>query len=97
MKNYTEIFDWMKGLGKPSNFDQYRVLAEKNPMSGEGPQVDASLTVMNASSHPIIRFDFYDMYPNDLSGFTFDYTDTDVQFVTANARFSYRQYTYTRL
>jgi hypothetical protein len=95
--NYREIFDWIEGLGKPTNFDQYAKLANNSLASGLGPQVDGSIIILDSSLKPNIRFDFFDLYPTHLSGFKLDYTLEDVEYITADVEFSYRQYTYTML
>lgn len=97
MDNYREIFDWIQGLGKPDNFDQYKNLASQPNGSGLGPQVDATLTVLDKDLKPNIDFYFYDVYPTELSGFKLDYTLDDVQYITADVEFSYREYTYKKL
>jgi hypothetical protein len=95
--NYREIFDWIQGLGKPDNFDQYRILAEQPVGSGDGTQVDANLVILDADLKPNIEFHFYDLYPTELSGFRLDYTLNDVEYITADVEFSYREYNYKKV
>ena len=94
MENYFEIFDWMEGLGKPTNYEQYADLVAKN-RDGEGPQVDGSLLILNSQSEISRTVKFYDLWPTELSGFDLDYTLEDVEYVTATVSFIYRQYTPT--
>jgi len=94
MANYIEIFDWIKGLAKPDNFDQYRILAEQPKGSGLGPQVDATLTILDSDLKANIEFYFSDIFPKELSGFKLDYTMEDVQYITADVQFSYNSFTY---
>ena len=94
MANYIEIFDWIKGLAKPDNFDQYRILAEQPIGSGLGPQVDATLTILDSDLKANIEFYFNDIFPKELSGFRLDYTMEDVQYITADVQFSYNSFTY---
>jgi hypothetical protein len=97
LENYREIFDWIQGIGKPSNFDQYRLLAANPVESGLGPQVDATLTLLDLNLSPNIEFYFHDLYPTALSGFKLDYTLQDPPAVTADVEFSFTQYTYKKL
>ena len=97
MDNYLEIFDWITGLGSTLNFDQYAAMADAPFGSGDGTQVDATLTVSNSNNVPNIEFHFYDLYPFNLSGFKLDYTAEDVQYLTATVDFAYTQYVYKRL
>jgi hypothetical protein len=94
MANYIEIFDWIKGLAKPDNFDQYRVLSQQPKGSGLGPQVDATLTILDSDLKANIEFYFSDIFPKELSGFKLDYTMEDVQYITADVQFSYNSFTY---
>jgi len=97
MKDYLELFEWSQGLGIPTSFDQYAALATAVPGTGDGPQVDATLVVLDSDNKAKIHFTFIDMFPTRLSGFRFDYTLDTHEFVTATVEFSYRQYTYTLL
>ena len=95
MINYFEIYDWMSGIGTPESFNQYAALnAQPN---GFGVLVDADLIVLNGTMNPNIKITFSDVNPISLSGFKFDSTETDVNYITATAEFSYREYVYTRL
>lgn len=92
MDNYFEIFTWMQGLGKPQNYDQYKRLAAAAPGSGEGPQVDGTLHILNSQSDPSRVIQFYDMWPTELSGFELDYTLDQIEYVTATVTFIYTQF-----
>jgi hypothetical protein len=94
MSNYIEIFDWIKGLAKPDNFDQYRILASQPIGSGLGPQVDATLTILDSDLKSNVEFYFNDIFPKELSGFNLDYTMEDVRYITADVKFSYNSFTY---
>lgn len=94
LDNYREIFDWLEGLGKPSNYDQYRVLAEAEPGTGEGPQVDATLSILNSRDQPSIQFMFEDLAPISLSGFKLAYTMENTEYITAEVEFQYTLYRY---
>lgn len=91
MENYFEIFDWMQGLGKPSNYGQYASLVERG-RDGEGPQVDGSLIIFNSQSDITRTVNFYDLWPAELNGFDLDYTLEEVQYVTATVSFIYTQF-----
>lgn len=97
MKNYFELYDWMTGHGKPESFTQFANLDNNQPGDGFGLYSDATLIVLNNTMNPTISITFYDMYPNRLSGFTFDSTVNDITGLSATATFNYREYTYTRL
>ena len=97
MVNYREIFDWIQGLGKPDNFNQYAAIVNQPAGSGTGAQVDATLTILDSDLQPNLQFYFYDLYPTQLSGFELNYTLNDVEYITADVEFSYREYNYKKL
>jgi len=96
MYSYTEIYDWMTGLGKPESFDQYKSLESGLPGSGKELYSDATLIFLNGTMNPNVIFTFYDVYPKALSGFNLDSRNTDVNYVTATATFNYREFVYSR-
>ena len=69
-------------------------MAEQAPGTGLGPQVDATLTILNANLKPNVEFYFTDIFPKELSGFRLDYTMEDVQYITADVEFSFNSFTY---
>ena len=97
MYSYFELYDWMVGIGKPDNFGQYAALANAGKTTGQGVQVDADLVILNGTMNPNIKLTFYDIIPVTLSGFKFDSTLTNVDYITASASFKYREYVYERL
>lgn len=97
MDNYLEIFEWIQGIGKPTDFAQYAALAGTEIGSGQGVQVDGNLILLNSTNQPNVKFNFIDLYPVNLSGFELDYTVENVPYLTSVVTFSYRQYTYERL
>ena len=97
MKDYFEIYDWIIATGFPENFDQYKKIAQNPQTSGRGVIVDADLLILSSTMRPNIKITFNDVIPVSLSGFKFDSTATDVNYVTATAEFKYRQYKYERL
>lgn len=92
MKNYLEIFDWLKGIGFPDNFDQYKSLAGHSMTTGDGLFSDISLIVLSGAKNPNIQINFYDCFPVDLSEIQFESTDADINYITATATFANRRF-----
>lgn len=78
LSSYLEIYNWMTGLGRPDNFEQYNYV-----------ESDASVLILNSAKHPIINVRFTDIFPTSISPLDFDATLTDVQYVTATATFAF--------
>ena len=93
LKNYLEIHSWMKELGKPKDFDEYRRLAVDVPqISGYGVKSDISLILMTNIKNPNYIIDFIDCFPSSLGDIQFDTREDDINYLTASATFLYVYY-----
>lgn len=102
MKNYVEIYDWLIGSGFPDNYGQYfgrgpDDLGVKSFTKQDAVKSDASLTILNSNMRPIIDVKFVDIAPIALSELNFDMKYTDVDYIAAQATFSYRYFLIERL
>ena len=89
--NYGEVYNWMISLGRlfPGN---YANLQSQPTFTGESIKSDVGLIVLNSHRIPIYEIIFHEAWPTSLSGFEFDTTMDDVNFITATARFKYAYY-----
>ena len=98
LENYMEIQNWMRGLGFPERLGQFAELERQNSgrvqYSNEGQNIysDGTLQVLSSSELPNFQIFFKDMFPYSLSTMTFDATDTDIQYFTADVSFKYSIY-----
>jgi hypothetical protein len=92
LQNYLEIHNWIRGLGKPQDYQEYANISKEDPMTGEGIYSDISLVVLSSTKMPNYELIFIDAHPVSLSGLTFNTTSTDVNFITASAQFKYTLY-----
>lgn len=97
LQNYMEIRNWLVGLGKPENFEQYRALEEKEPISGEGIYSDISLMILSSTKMPNYEVTYVDAFPVTLSELVFNTTDPDVNYIEASSTFKYTYYTITNI
>lgn len=95
MKNYIEIHEWIKQLGFPNNYDEYKTIASHAPITGMGIKSDISLLVLNSSRNPKMDIIFKDAFPVGLSSLIFDSTASDVNYLEASATFVYSSYDIT--
>lgn len=93
MVNYIEIYNWMVGLGKPHNFEEYKKL--KN--SDFGLYSDADVIIKSSQKNPSIKFSFTNMFPVSISPITLDTTQEDVVYVDATVEFKFDTFSITRL
>lgn len=91
LKNFTEIFNWMVGLGFPESQTQYKELKDTSKRNG-GLRSDASIVILTSSNNPVKEFVFRDMFPVSLGGLRFVTTSGDVEYQVATAVFSIRDF-----
>ena len=95
MENYKEIFSWMEGIGFPEDFKQYENVKKTDPKNSgpmSGIMSDATLIILTGSQTPKIEFKFKDAFPTQLASLQFDAGTEDVQYLMADATFSYRSF-----
>ena len=101
LRNYKEMLDWIKALGFPDNFDQYKQNAlvtrntgtgQQQQGSGKGVYSDATLTVLSSAKNPILNVIFKNIYPVTLTDINFDSSDPDLRYVTATCSFNIQGY-----
>ena len=90
--NYLEIHNWIKALGKPKDFEQYKILEETKSWTGDGIYSDISVMVLSSTKMANYEIVFVDAFPTRLGDVVFDSTDNDVTYVTCDADFKYTLY-----
>jgi len=88
MNNYLEIYNWIKGVTFPQNFDQFKTINE----SKEGRFSDISVLVLNSSKNPSINITYRNCFPISLSEITLDTTSSDLVYPEATVTFQYDYY-----
>lgn len=92
LQNYLEIHNWIKELGFPNDFNEYKRIASAPVASGMGIVSDMSLLVLSSSRNPKFDIVFKDAFPVSLSSLIFDVTRNDVNYLEASATFKYTSY-----
>jgi hypothetical protein len=98
LENYMEIQNWIRGLGFPERLSQFSDLEETGLVKGnylkdrQNIYSDGTLQVLTSSQIPNFQISFKDLFPYSLSTMTFDATDTDIQYFTADVSFKYTIY-----
>lgn len=90
MRNYYEIYDWMLKVSRNKSFSGYASIA--NASTGEGVFSDASLLVLSSAKRPILRVNYINLFPTQISDLIFDTRDTTVNYLDAIVTFSYERY-----
>ena len=105
LKNYMEIQNWIRGLGYPESTEQFDKLEKegKNVLPRQykqmGDQIYSDGTLQILSSNMVAKFNvnFKELFPYSLTTLTFDATDTDIDYFTADVAFKYTMYNLTNL
>lgn len=92
LSNYIEIHNWIRGLSFPDNFSEYKALANKPAVSGEGLKSDASLIITTNGKSPNFECVFEDAFPVSISNMNFATTEDSVNYIEATATFLYTQF-----
>ena len=100
--NFIEIQNWMRGLGFPESLAEFQELKDQailGPMGKSTSDVysDGTLQILSSNLVPKFQVVFSDLFPYSLSTVTFDATDTDIEYFTADVAFKYTIYEITDL
>jgi len=96
-----QIHKWMRGLGFPESQKEIFDLQKDDPSQirhdGNGMNIysDGTLAVLNSNQRTVFNVEFSDMFPYNLSDLSFDATNTDTEYFTAEVDFKYTIYNIT--
>ena len=96
--NYLELQNWIRGLGYPESLQEFDDLDNEKDVFGKyenrGDNIysDATLQILSNNLVPKFQIFFSDVFPYSLTTLTFDATDTDVEYFTAEVSFKYTIY-----
>ena len=103
LKNYMAIQHWIRGLGYPETMKEFSDLESEQTMpsnfgqEGDNIYSDGTLQILNSSLVPNFQVVFKDLFPYSLTTLSFDATDTDIEYFTADVSFKYTTYNLTDL
>lgn len=104
LENYNTVQNWIRGLGYPEKLSQFAELNDSDAYGGanyvqKGLNIysDATLQILTSNKIPNFQIQFKDLFPYSLSTLSFDATQTDIQYFTADVSFKYTIYNITDL
>ena len=97
LQNYLEVHNWIKALGKPRDFSEYKEIEEKKSWTGDGIYSDISVMVLSSTKMANYEVVYIDAHPISLSGIVFNTTDPDVNYIEASATFKYTYYDISKI
>jgi hypothetical protein len=96
--NYIQIYDWLKGIGFPDEFQQFKdISTDEKKLAGDGIESDAYIMVLSSNMQPVIRIDIEDMFPVSLSDLRWDSRDSSVEYIEATVSFKFLKYSFTNI
>lgn len=105
MANYKELYDWLIGLGFPSDHKQYASYGttqeyrfpdiDPKKQASLGQFSDATLFVLDSNNNPVVQFTFRDLFPVSLQGLDFEIYTGSTEYMTGVGMFRYKDYTIT--
>ena len=103
LSNFMEIQNWIRGLGFPESIQEFRDLEKESvlPSNFDNSErdifSDGTLQILSSNLIPKFQVKFEGLFPYSLTTLTFDATDTDIEYFTAEASFKYTIYSITDL
>ena len=106
LENYQEIHGWLRGLGFPGGYDDFKTLldagSDRFPTSKpttkfNAPDTgaifsDATLNILTSKNNPVTEVRFNDCFPISLSSLQYNQQATDTDYLTATVTFNYKLY-----
>jgi len=103
LENFMEIQNWIRGLGYPEEVQEFRDLQAGGLLQGrytkdrQNIYSDGTLQILSSNLVAKFNVNFKDLFPYSLTTLTFDATDTDIQYFTADVSFKYTSYNISNL
>ena len=94
MENYSILHKWIKRLGFAQTTEDYQKLITDSDGQRDPKEAfsDGTLQILSSNFQPIVKVKFIDLFPIALSSLTFDVSETDIQYFTAEVSFRYTIY-----
>lgn len=89
LMNYLQLSSWIKGLGFPESWEQYKELKSKPRLTEMGLKSDILVQILDSNKIPKFNINFHDAFPLNIGTFNLTTTAVDVDFVTVTSTFKY--------
>jgi hypothetical protein len=94
LQSWQDLNNWFRAIAAPTGTDERnRKTAVQNiQKSSNKPYSDGTLTVLSALNNPVVRIQFYNLMPVNLSDIQFDTSLSADDTITADATFLFDYY-----
>jgi hypothetical protein len=100
-QNYKEIYDWMKGIAFPDNFQEHADYQAAHNNVPSNPHAafysDGTLTALSNKKNPNIEVTFKNMWPSFLSDVNFNTQETTFNPLEATVSFAFQTFDLRKL
>lgn len=89
---WQRIYEWFNSMASPKGLEYRKSLSQKQNEYKAGnldSYSDATLTIISALNNPIVRVQFYNVFPTSLSDIDFDTTQSAENIITSEVSFVY--------
>ena len=98
MSNYLELYNWMIGLGVPSQGEQWNSAIANRFAITYGSDYskifsDAKLLIIDSNNNPKVSLNFQDIFPINIEALDFDITSGGMEYFVGIASFRYKLFT----
>jgi len=92
--SWNELYKWMLAIASPKNLEDRAYYNQLQNQNTAKPSLysDANLTVMSALNNPLVRVNFFRMFPVQLTDIDFDTQQSSDTILTATATFRYEYF-----
>ena len=91
-KQFTEFRSNISNTGSATATPKVDVGAVGKSVADSAMFSDATLTILSNKNNPIVEVRFADLYPTSISSLEFNQGQTDVEYLTVQATFTYKLY-----
>jgi len=91
LSSWKSLYDWFLSIADPDGFEKRDHSAE---LQDQKQLSDITLTILNNLNNPIIRIEFINCFPLNMSSIRFDSTQDADTILTCDASFRYQSYKY---
>lgn len=92
MKNWLSMHNWIKGLGFPNEYREYRELKTSAMFGRNGIESDIKVFILTSHRNANFEITFRNAFPIHLSGIEFNSTLNDVEYLESTVSFQYVSY-----
>ena len=95
LESWRELHTWFRSIASPESYAERKTLSQLQNQFNTKKSTsysDATLTVLSALNNPIVKVQFYNVFPLSLSDIQFDTMSSADTIPTAEASFMYDYY-----